>query len=60
MKDPRCIVGWHHFAQPPATDRTSYDPAFKLECTRCKKSKVIKYANTPITGGGPLNIGGGG
>ena len=58
MKDPRCIVGWHDFAQPPASDRITDDgPGLRVECTRCNKSKVIKNANPPFTGGGPLRMG---
>jgi hypothetical protein len=55
------MVGWHHFAQPPASDRTpDTDPGLKVECTRCKKSKVIKYGNTPIGGGPTVGMGPGG
>jgi hypothetical protein len=52
------MVGWHHFAQPQATDRTTYDgPGLKRECTRCRKTKVFHYEK-PTIGGGPL-VGGG-
>jgi hypothetical protein len=49
------MVGLHHYAPPLATDRSTDDVrGVKLECTRCRKSKVVFDDSSTLTGGGPM------
>lgn len=41
MKDLRCMVGRHDYAEPPATGISDV-PGLKLECTRCRKARVLR------------------
>lgn len=43
MKDLRCAMGWHNYVPlSPDHKQSTYDiPGVPLECSRCKKSKLL-------------------